>query len=217
MSDVAASGVAPYMYNVCHTGRRANKGRNGLNSPADVLPAPSKTDNAALKFLLLLVFIGTPIAEIAMFIKVGGLIGLLPTLVTIVATAVVGTAILRRQGIAVLSEAQKSMDDGRLPIDSVIHGLFLLVAGVLLLTPGFLTDALGFALLVPPVRLAIARWLLEQLRGSDRVHVHTVNMGGFSPKATRGTGPVIEGEAVRIEAEDDEDDGRRPRHPPWRH
>jgi UPF0716 protein FxsA len=189
-------------------------------APGRPLPS-SNTDSVALKFLLPLVFIGLPIAEIALFIEVGGLIGLWPTLVAIVGTAVVGTAILRHQGIAVLGEAQLAMDGGRLPIDSVIHGLFLLIAGILLLTPGFLTDAVGFALLVPPVRLAIARWLLERLRGSDRVHIHTVHMGGFDAKTTegraegqRGAGPVIEGEAVRVE---DDDRTAGPESPsPWR-
>lgn len=174
-----------------------------------------------MRFLLPLIFIGVPIAEIALFIEVGGLIGLWPTLVAIVGTAVIGTAILRHQGIAVLGEAQGAMDDGRLPIDSVIHGLFLLIAGILLLTPGFLTDTVGFALLVPPVRLAIARWLLERLRGSDRVHIHTVHMGGSDAKTTegrsagrRGAGPVIEGKAVQVE---DDDGTAGPKSPsPWR-
>ena len=189
-------------------------------APARPLPS-SKTDHVALKFLLPLVFIGVPIAEIALFIEVGGLIGLWPTLLATVGTAVAGTAILRHQGIAALGEAQRAMDDGRLPIDSVIQGLFLLIAGILLLTPGFLTDAVGFALLVPPVRLVIARWLLEHLRGSNRVHIHTVHMGGFDAKTTEGrppgqtgAGPVIEGEAVRVE---DDDRTAGPKSPsPWR-
>lgn len=187
-----------------------------------VHPLPSQnSETVSLKFLLPLIFIGVPIAEIAMFITVGGLIGLVPTLATVVATAVVGATVLRRQGMAVLTEAQRSMDGGRLPIDPVIHGLFLVIAGVLLLTPGFLTDAAGFALLVPPVRLAIARWLLERLRTSDRVHVHTVHMGGFRTKTTHhadpgqhDAGPVIEGEAIRVE--DNEGDDRTRSGSPWR-
>ena len=186
-------------------------------------PLPSNNaDNVIVKFLLPVVFIGVPIAEIAMFIEVGGLIGMVPTLAAIVATAVVGTAIMRRQGIAVLGEAQRAMDGGRLPIDSVIHGLFLLIAGILLLTPGFLTDAAGFALLVPSVRLAIARWLLERLRGSGRAHIHTVNMGGFDAKATpqtppgsQGAGPIIEGEAILVEDDDRASGPRKPSPRRW--
>jgi UPF0716 protein FxsA len=159
-----------------------------------------------LKFLILLIFIGVPIAEIAMFIKVGDVIGLWPTLATIIATAVAGTAILRAQGIAVLAKAQQSMDEGQLPIDSVVHGLFLLIAGVLLLTPGFLTDAVGFLLLVPPARLAFARWVLKQLRQSPNVRFHRLDMGGRDEKTTGEprSGPIIEGEVIR-----DDDEGRR--------
>ena len=155
-----------------------------------------------------------------MFIQVGDLIGLWPTLATIVITAIVGTAILRHQGLATIAKAQASLDHGQLPLDSVIHGLFLLIAGVLLLTPGFLTDAVGFVFLVPPVRLAIAQKVLSLIKRSDNVHVHTFDMGNFDGKTTGPSngvagrpGPVIEGEIV--EESDTVSDSDDPKSP-WR-
>ncbi len=173
-----------------------------------------------MRFLLPLLFIGIPIVEIAMFIQVGDLIGLWPTLATIVLTAVIGAKILRHQGLATIAKTRSSLDRGRLPIDSVVHGLFLLVAGVLLLTPGFLTDAVGFIFLVPPVRLSIARWIKNVVRQSPNVHASNIDMGHFDQETTGPhsanrdkAGPVIEGEIVQEDKpsqRDDEDDS------PWR-
>ena len=156
-----------------------------------------------MRFVLPLVFIGIPIAEIALFLQVGDLIGLWPTLAAIVGTALLGTAILRRQGLAVLRDAQQTLDQGGLPVNPVIHGLFLVIGGVLLLTPGFLTDAVGFALLVPAVRLKIASALLAALKRSKSVQVYSFDMGGSRPETSRrppggpDNGPIIEGEVVR--------------------
>ena len=188
-----------------------------LNARSSRVAAVS-TRTSLLRFLLLLVFIAVPVAEIAVFIQVGDLIGLWPTLAAIVATAVVGTAILRRQGIAVLRDARRSIDDGGLPIRPVVHGLFLVIAGALLLTPGFLTDGVGFLLLVPTVRLKIADALLQAAKRSKNFRFYSVDMGGARPETTgrgRGrpqNGPIIEGEVIR------EDPGTRgePGDSPWR-
>ena len=173
-----------------------------------------------MKFILPLIFVGIPIAEIAMFIQVGDLIGLWPTLATMVITAIVGTAILRHQGLATIAKAQSSLDQGQLPLDSVLHGLFLLIAGVLLLTPGFLTDAVGFAFLVPPVRMSIAKKLLTLIKRSDNIHVHTFDMGNSGAKTTGPTGsgparpgPIIEGEVVE---EQETTPGPTDPNSPWR-
>lgn len=109
--------------------------------------------------LILIILIITPIVEIAVFIQIGGLIGLWPTLATVVLTALIGTTLLRRQGLATLSRAQTEMAAQRVPVRELFHGICLLLAGVLLLTPGFVTDAAGFALFVRPVRDAIGQWL----------------------------------------------------------
>ena len=101
-----------------------------------------------IPFLLLVV----PILEIGVFILLGGQIGVINTLLGIVLTALIGTILLRRQGFALLSQAQNQMDQGRVPGKELAHGVMLLAAGLLLLTPGFVTDTFGFLLLVPPFR-----------------------------------------------------------------
>jgi len=105
--------------------------------------------------ILLLLLIGVPILEISIFIQLGGWIGLWPTLLTIVGTAVVGTALIRHNWVQVIARAGREADAGRAPVREVFQALCLLVSGLLLLTPGFATDAVGFLLLVPPVQAAI--------------------------------------------------------------
>lgn len=121
-------------------------------------------------FVILLAFIAIPLIEIAVFIEVGGYIGLWWTLAVVVGTALAGTHMLRRQGLATLRRAQENMAQGRMPLREVFDGLCLLIAGALLLTPGFVTDLAGALLLMPPVRL-----LLGQL-----VARHIIATGQFS-------------------------------------
>ena len=104
-----------------------------------------------IPFLLLIV----PIIEIALFILIGGQIGLGWTLAMILVTAIAGTFLLRQQGFAVMRRIRSETQAGRIPGREMAHGLMLLLAGVLLLTPGFFTDAIGFALFLPPLRDAI--------------------------------------------------------------
>ena len=97
--------------------------------------------------LLLILFIAVPIAEIAIFIQAGERFGLWPTLGLVILTAILGTTLLRYQGSKALHRVQESLNRGEMPIGEVFTGLCLLVAGALLLTPGFLTDGVGFAYL----------------------------------------------------------------------
>jgi len=146
--------------------------------------------------LLLIALIVVPLAEIAVFIQVGGWIGLAPTLLTVILTAVLGAVLLRRQGLHTVQEAQAKLNRQEAPIRELFDGLCLFAAGALLLTPGFLTDVVGFALLVPPVRLWIARILWRRLMASPslqgaRAQGWHRGAPGAGPGATGpgGTGP----------------------------
>jgi UPF0716 protein FxsA len=138
---------------------------------------------------LLLLFLAVPVIEIALFIQVGGLIGLWPTLAIVVLTAVLGSWLVRTQGLRELARLQASFSELRDPTEPLANGAMILVAGVLLLTPGFFTDALGFALLAPPLRLAVFRWIRA------RIKVQGFTMGP-APSGTHNNtgGPVIDGE-----------------------
>lgn len=112
---------------------------------------------------LFLLFVAVPIVEIALFIQVGGVIGLWPTLAIVVLTAVAGSTLMRAQGAMTLNRLQAALAEGRNPSDPIAQGAMILVAGVLLLTPGFFTDAVGLALLLPPVRLLLIRWIATRI------------------------------------------------------
>jgi len=101
---------------------------------------------------LFALFVGVPILEIALFIQVGGWLGLWPTLGIVILTALAGTLLLRTQGIQTLGRLQSSVSEGKNPMDPIAHGAMILIAAVLLLTPGFFTDITGLTLLIPPVR-----------------------------------------------------------------
>ncbi len=104
---------------------------------------------------LLLFFVVTPIVEMYLLLTVGDMIGAIPTIGLVVLTAVIGVALLRQQGLATLTRAQQRLAEGGIPAAEMADGLLLAVAGPLLVTPGFATDAMGFALLTPAIR----RWL----------------------------------------------------------
>ncbi|MBL4721247.1 MAG: FxsA family protein [Alphaproteobacteria bacterium] len=160
---------------------------------------------------LLLAFIATPIAEIAVFIEAGSRFGLWPTVMAIIATAVLGAALLRWQGLATLSRVSQSLQRNELPVEDLFTGLCLVAAGALLLTPGFITDSIGFLLFVPPFRRLLGRLLRRFLesRGSKLQGAawqgrspggrdHNPGRGPaqnpFSNGAGQSDGPIIDGE-----------------------
>ena len=158
-----------------------------------------------MKFVLLALFIGIPIAEIATFIKVGNIIGLWPTLATIILTAVVGVSLIRHQGLKTLAEAQRATQEGRMPIDAVVDGVFLLIAALLLLTPGFITDGVGFLLLWPPLRLSLAKWLWARLKATGDIHVTRGGRANSDHRDFQNQRPIIEGDVISSHIEDDQD------------
>ena len=101
---------------------------------------------------LLLLFILIPLLEIWLFILLGGFIGIYPTLLIILLTAVLGTFLVKKQGIYVLKEIQNKFNELKNPAEPIAHGAMILFAGALLLTPGFFTDTIGFLLLFPKTK-----------------------------------------------------------------
>lgn len=144
--------------------------------------------------LLLLIFVALPLIEITLFIIVGGAIGLWPTLAIVVGTAIFGSWLLRRQGARALADVQRAFNEFRDPTAPLAHGALVLVAGVLLVSPGFFTDTLGLLLLLPPVRDAVLR--LAGRRVMTRVRAgFTVTPGETEPHRY-GRGVVIDADYV---------------------
>ena len=130
----------------------------------------------AVLFLLLL--IAAPLGELFVLLKVGAAIGAGPTVLAVIATAMLGAVLIRAQGRAALREAQIAMEAGEPPVAQAVHGVFLLIAGAFLLTPGFITDAIGFALLIPPLRLWLGRKILRAIRARMRDGRITIMVAG---------------------------------------
>ena len=116
---------------------------------------------------LLIAFIAVPLIEIGLFIQVGDAIGLWPTLLVVLLTAIAGTALVRSQGAQVLSALQGSFQAMKDPTEPLAHGAMILFAGALLLTPGFFTDAFGFLLLFPPFRNLITTLIRSRLKSAN--------------------------------------------------
>ncbi|MEQ9692782.1 FxsA family protein [Shimia sp. SDUM112013] len=153
---------------------------------------------------LFLAFVGIPLIEIALFIQVGGAIGLWPTLGVVIITAMLGTFLVRNQGALALGNLQRSFSELDDPTEPLAHGAMILVAGALLLTPGFFTDAVGFSLLMPPVRVAVFNYIRK------RIHVQSFSMGATHTDTRRYAQDetVIDGEFVEV------DPSKRPTHQP---
>jgi UPF0716 protein FxsA len=138
--------------------------------------------------LLFLIFLLVPVLEIYLLIEIGSLIGAVWTVTAVVGTAALGAGLVRRQGLAALARFRSATQAGELPAVTIIEGLALLVAGALLLTPGFFTDLVGFLLLTPPLRqFLVRRWLAGRV----------VTPVGGTPSG-RAPG-VLDGESRRID------------------
>jgi UPF0716 protein FxsA len=113
---------------------------------------------------LFVLFIAIPLIEIALFIQVGGFLGLWPTLAIVVLTAILGSWLVRSQGLMALSRVKSSFGELRDPTEPLAHGAMILFSGAMLLTPGFFTDAVGFLLLMPPVRKIVFEYFRKRVK-----------------------------------------------------
>jgi len=112
--------------------------------------------------ILVLLFLTVPLVEIYFLISVGQVIGAIPTVFMVVFTAVLGAMLLRAQGLSTLRRVQEASERGEIPALEMLEGLMLLVGGALLLTPGFVTDAIGFVCLITPLRQALIRYWIKR-------------------------------------------------------
>ena len=113
---------------------------------------------------LFLAFLIVPLVEIALFYWIGSAIGIGPTLAIVITTALVGSWLVTRQGRQTWARIQADVVSGESPTPQLVHGAMILVAGALLLTPGFMTDAVGLALMIPAVREALRGWFVRRLQ-----------------------------------------------------
>jgi UPF0716 protein FxsA len=120
--------------------------------------------------ILLLLFILIPVAEISLFIQIGQRIGIFPTIFLVVLTGIVGAYLTRIQGFRIWFQIQQQLQQGKFPGDSLIDGLLILVGGLTLLTPGFITDCIGLLCLLPPTR-NVFRAVIKR---SFEKRIHTV-------------------------------------------
>ena len=118
--------------------------------------------------MIFLLFIFIPIIEIAIFITVGSNIGILNTIAIILLTAVIGIYFVRRQGLSLLFNAQRNMAQGIMPTEEIKGGIFLLISGLLLITPGFFTDCIGFSMFLKPVQDFISQKARDYFRSRTR-------------------------------------------------
>lgn len=123
-------------------------------------------------WILLSLFVIIPIVEFTLLIEVGQRLGTVLTVLLVLGTGVVGAYLARLEGFRILQRMRQDMDAGVLPADQIFDGVLVLIAGVVLLTPGLLTDIVGLALLFPLSRYAIKHWLIRKLRKNlERRHV----------------------------------------------
>lgn len=149
---------------------------------------------------LLLIFIGIPILEIFLFLQVGGLIGTWPTIAIVIATAVVGTMLLRSQGQQAMLNLRQSVSRLEDPTGPIAHGAMILTSGLLLLTPGFFTDFIGFLLLIPGVRTGIL----------NRIRERIVVMSATQAPHQSARDTVIDGDFVDVTTKQEQSNEDRP-------
>jgi len=141
--------------------------------------------------IFLLLFVATPLLELYLMIEVGSRIGALSTVLLVVLTAVIGALLVRTQGFAVVLRMRAMLDRGEIPADALLEAVLLLIAGGLLLLPGFVTDVVGLLLLIPAVRQRLALYWLESRRWLVQVSSHEATRSGEASQR------VIDGEYER--------------------
>ena len=188
--------------------------------------------------VLFLIFIVLPIAEVAAFIEAGRLIGVLPTILITIGSAIAGSLLMRIQGVATVNRLMLSLEKGEMPVTPVVDGMGIMAAGLLLLTPGLISDVIGFLLFIPPIRRGLAKWLFRKALQRGTVNIRTFRRGdagapgpGSKPRGRPGfvkSDNIVDAEFETIDpdegkdakgppdAGDKETGGKPKRNSPWR-
>jgi UPF0716 protein FxsA len=151
---------------------------------------------------LLIAFIAVPLIEIALFIQIGGMIGLIWTLAIVIVTAILGSWLLKSQGLATIGRLRKSISSLQDPTEPLAHGAMILFSGALLLTPGFFTDLVGFSLLLPGIRQRIYENIRERVTAKANAYTENLRKGSSTPGDD-----IIEGEFQEVPDEPPKNDG----------
>jgi UPF0716 protein FxsA len=150
---------------------------------------------------LTLLFVTVPLLELVILVELGRVVGLVPTVVLVVVTGILGAMLARREGLRTLARFRAAVAAGRMPHQEIVEGLLVLIAGAVLLTPGLLTDLAGFLLLVPPIRAVVGRRL------SRAVRARIVIAG---PGAVSGVGPERRTDVVDVDYRVEDEPGPEP-------
>ena len=153
---------------------------------------------------LLILFIVVPLVELAILLKLHELMGLGSTIMLVLCTGFLGASLARQQGFSALGKIQQAMTSGKAPGIEIVEGVLVLVAGAVLITPGLLTDLVGFSLLAPPIRKQIAKYLAKRFKNkaTSKFQVFTTGPAG-GPAAPRPSDPnVIDVEFERVDPVD---------------
>lgn len=149
---------------------------------------------------LFILFTSVSLLEIFVLIKVGGFLGAWPTVLLVIVTALIGSTLVRSQGLQVVTQLQQRLAQGEMPGQQLIEGIMLIITGVLLVTPGFVTDLCGLLLLQPKIRTTIAKIILAN------VNFTSASMfGGFSQSHPRGSRNHLDNDAIEGEFERKDD------------
>lgn len=157
--------------------------------------------------IFVIIFFILPLIEISLFIKIGALLGLWETLLICLLTAMIGGYLFRSQGLYKLRDLQRAVDHGRMPLQEIFDGVCILIAGALLITPGFATDIIGFSLFVPPVRKVLAQQLAKHKNIDVRYNTGPTASQGSHTSYTHNPDHPID---VEVEHVDDEDISHKP-------
>lgn len=162
-------------------------------------------------FWLLILFIALPWVELALLFRIGRLVGLASTLLLIIFTGILGATLTRAEGARAMFRVRKTLNEGGLPAAEIVDAFLIFAAGLVLITPGFITDAVGFCLLVPVVRTGFRKLLVAHLKknASGKVNMHVGSSGaGFRAARERRSSSADEDGAIDVEAHevDDADD-----------